>query len=597
MKRSNLQGDSSKKGEVDRGVAPIDEDEETNVPPPRSQKSQRDRRVFIIRSLLILVLVTAMTVVATFAGVYVYRDEHADFELQYHDAVLNLGYEFQYHLDLKRDSLTTLSSKITSRYGHLGDWPNVTIPHFHEQTEALLRVAEGEALSFNPIITQDVNRLQWEAHAAESAWILEGKDSVLVVPESGATWPGNRTVSFGIYSRDADGNVIYDPGYQSDSKRYSDVLVPVWQIQPFEGNEDDVMYNLHSEFHLMEALDNMMTYAVPTLTAILKEGEGEGHIAGPNSIIFYPVLDNLGSEKVAGSVSLVFTWDRLFAESVPEYIKGIVCVLRASNGQVYSYNVSGDDVFFMGEGDMHDPKYDEFKEVVEVRLLHEGDVYEERGDGGEFITYIVSMYPSDEFRSQYITSKPAIYAVCTLLIFLFTAGLFCLYDHLMEDRQQETSRIATQRGNIVESMFPAAFLDRLYEVHSNVEMQQTKHRRRRSIDGEGTVSESYSESQTESRTESHSESHTNGSLTVAVASRRSGSGLYSVGKSNKLRQIEKVMKGLTGTTRLDPQLSLQQGVIGDEPIAELFHNTSIMFSDIVGEFRVFGLSLIFGCFA
>jgi hypothetical protein len=262
---------------------------------------------------------------------------------------------------------------------------------------------------------------------------------------------------------------------------------------------------------------------------------------------------------------------------VPEYIKGIVCVLSASNGQVYSYNVSGDDVFFMGEGDMHDPKYDEEEEVVEARLLYEGE-----DDAGKFITYTLRMYPSDLFREQYITNKPAIYAVCTLLIFLFTAGLFCLYDHLVEDRQQETSRIATQRGNIVESMFPAAFLDRLYEVHGNVEAQQTKHTRRKSSDGEGSASESQSNSQTESRTESHSESHASGSVTGTVT-RRSSSGLSSMGKNIKLRQIEKVMKGLTGTNRLDPRLSLQQGVLGDEPIAELFHNTSIMFSDIVGE--------------
>jgi hypothetical protein len=575
-KRSHWQQAPSKNGEAEQGIAPIEEEEGAEIPPPRSQ-SHRDRRVFIIRSLLILVLVTAMTVVATFAGVYVYRDEHADFQLQYHDAVLNLGYEFQYHLDLKRDSLTTFSSKIASRYGHLGVWPNVTIPHFHEQTEALLRVAEGEALSFNPVIIQDVNRLQWEAHATESVWIIEGKDSVLIVPDPNTIWPDNRTVSFGIYSRDDDGDVIYDPGYQSKSVNYSDVLVPVWQIAPFEGNEDQVMYNLHSEVHMMEALDNMMTYAVPTLTGILKDGQGEGHVTGPNSIIFYPVLDNLTSDRVVGSVSLVFSWNRLFAMIVPEYIKGIVCVLSASNGQVYSYNVSGDDVFFMGEGDMHDPKYDEEEEVVEARLLYEGE-----DDAGKFITYTLRMYPSDLFREQYITNKPAIYAVCTLLIFLFTAGLFCLYDHLVEDRQQETSRIATQRGNIVESMFPAAFLDRLYEVHGNVEAQQTKHTRRKSSDGEGSASESQSNSQTESRTESHSESHASGSVTGTVT-RRSSSGLSSMGKNIKLRQIEKVMKGLTGTNRLDPRLSLQQGVLGDEPIAELFHNTSIMFSDIVGE--------------
>lgn len=55
-----------------------------------------------------------------------------------------------------------------------------------------------------------------------------------------------------------------------------------------------------------------------------------------------------------------------------------------------------------------------------------------------------------------------------------------------------------------------------------------------------------------------------------------------MGTKLKLKHMEKVMKGLAGTNQLDPQQG-QQGVLDDEPIAELFHNTSIMFSDIVGK--------------
>lgn len=76
-------------------------------------------------------------------------------------------------------------------------WPNVTIPNFQEQTAGLLIIADGRALSYNPIITQDVNRLEWEAHATESAWILGAPQ--LISPPPDSTWPNNRTVSFGIY--------------------------------------------------------------------------------------------------------------------------------------------------------------------------------------------------------------------------------------------------------------------------------------------------------------------------------------------------------------------------------------------------------------
>lgn len=82
-------------------------------------------------------------------------------------------------------------------------WPNVTIPDFQEQTAGSLIIADGRALSYNPIITQDVNRFEWEEHATKSAWILDDA-SQLVSPPAESTWPDNRTVSFGIYSRDPE---------------------------------------------------------------------------------------------------------------------------------------------------------------------------------------------------------------------------------------------------------------------------------------------------------------------------------------------------------------------------------------------------------
>ncbi|KAL3826798.1 hypothetical protein ACHAXA_000624 [Cyclostephanos tholiformis] len=545
--------------------APPTEDEDEVV------RHRQDRRVFIIRSVLILALITATAVVATFAGLYVRSDEEDNFEMQYDDSVAKVGEAFQYRLSVKRDSIMTFSSMITSRYGQLGTWPNVTIPNFKEQTEGLLDIALGKAVSFNPIITQDVDRLQWEAYATESAYILGGENSSLIVPDPNATWPDNRTVSFGIYRRDADKNIIYDPGYDLESKHYSDVMVPVWQIAPFELNERAVMFNLHSEINRMQALDNMMMHAVPSLTAILQLVQDKD-VTRPAAILFYPVLDAFGSRKVVGSVSLVFYWESFLASILPGYIKGMVCVLSASTNQTYSYTISGDVVKLMGEGDLHDPNYDEYEEVVEAKLLLDGE------DGaGKFITYTLSMYPSEEFEAQYSSNKPAVYAVGAVLIFLFTAGLFLLYDYLVEDRQKKMSHLATQRGNIVNAMFPAAFRDRLYKTQGNASVR----RQSSLVDGRRSEREgSSNDVDTESHTESHNEGvssvlsmNTTKTVGGAAILRRS-----SAGAKFRLKHIEKVMKGFAGTNHFDPG----QGVLDDEPIAELFHNTSIMFSDIVG---------------
>ena len=238
---------------------------------------------------------------------------------------------------------------------------------------------------------------------------------------------------------------------------------------------------------------------------------------------------------------------------------------------------------------MHDANYDEYREVVEARLL-----LDDEEQIGKFITYTLTMYPSEEFEDQYRTSKPAVYATGAVLIFLFTAGLFLLYDRLVEDRQEKTSRLARQRGNIVDAMFPAAFRDRLYKVQDHADAQ----RRHSLVSRAGSETSGAALEAEESATESNTEglgsgvgsivsgSIVSGSTARSVGGtplmRRNSSHISSVANKIKLRNIEKFMKG--GQRGVgDPQMSLERGVLEDDPIAELFHNTSIMFSDIVGE--------------
>ena len=507
-------------------------------------------------------------------------------------------------------------------------WPNVTIPNFQEQTAGLLIIADGRALSYNPIITQDVNRLEWEAHATESAWILGAPQ--LISPPPDSTWPNNRTVSFGIYSRDpVTREVIYDPGYKPEST-YPNVMVPVWQIAPIKTNEKAVMFNLHSEFNRMKALDHMLQYKVPALTAILQLVQDVE--LRPSSILFYPVFDtfrkyhevdeltdamlsnennneadevelmDLPSEthknqKVVGSVSIVFSWDTLLNMILPDYIKGMIVVLESSTGQIYSYSISGDTVMLLGEGDRHNPKYDEYKNSVQGKLLVDNR-------GQTYITYTIHLYPSDEFTAQYVTNRAAIYAAGTVLIFLFTASVFLLYDYLVEDRQQRTVRMARQTGSIVDSLFPAAFRERLYKTHGSTEQSV----RRGSIVSHGSAEQSHVDGNiTGSRRSfssdggSSSADRSNRRSSVASGSTKSGDGSNNANQTRRLssivsrkhpkkalKQIDKFLKGLgaNSSNETNSLLNEQRNILEEEPIADLFPDTSVMFSDIVGKYII-----------
>ena len=388
------------------------------------------------------------------------------------------------------------------------------------------------------------------------------------------TWPDNRTIDYGIYSRDANKTVIYDPGYDPDSLEYSNIMVPVWQIAPYAGNERAVMFNLHSEINRMSALDNMMKYGVPSLTAILQLVQDKDDIR-PSAILFYPVFDSFDkntSKVPVGSISVVFSWDTFLADVLVDYIRGLVCVLSSSTGQTFTYIVRGPDVEFMGEGDLHDPNYDEYQEMVEARLLLEGEE-----EAGKFILYTLTLYPSEEFESNYTTKKPIIFAVVAIGIFIFTALIFLLYDKLVEDRQERTSRLARQSGSIVESMFPAGFRDRLYKIQGPDEQRRNSQistpRRKSSGNSAGAEEHNTEFGSSNLSSINHTPLH--------PVSRRSSSVVNSATSKATMKRINMFMKGKTNLFG-DNGTDQEQGVLEGEAIAQLFHDTSIMFSDIVG---------------
>jgi hypothetical protein len=251
------------------------------------------------------------------------NSEQTSFEQEYIGAALKLAQGFQCGIDHKVWAASTFSAMYTSRYGgDTGRWPNATMPNFQEQAEGQLLLADGRALSFNPIIT-NASRGGWEAFATEST-VLLGTGSAIHRRTN-----QSRIVADGIYRKDSNGQLVEDPGWSPEST-YPDVLVPVWQIAPAATNAGAIMFNLHSETNRQRALDDMMTYNVPVLTAVLQLVQDS--VQRPSSILFYPVRVSFPSEggvdNVVASISIVFSWDDVLSRVLSsEVVTGLVCVL------------------------------------------------------------------------------------------------------------------------------------------------------------------------------------------------------------------------------------------------------------------------------
>lgn len=163
--------------------------------------------------------------------------------------------------------------------------------------------------------------------------------------------------------------------------------------------------------------------------------------------------------RVVGVVTAAVRWRSLFGNLFQEATSGVLCVVGNSFGQVFTLEVNGDDVVFVGFGDHHDSKYDK---MVEKRLIYFKDVSETLGDS-DHATYTVDIYPSEVLEPLFLTAKPAIYGSILFTVFAFTSVVFLAYDCFVETRQQVVANSADQARALVNSLFPEVVGNRLIE--------------------------------------------------------------------------------------------------------------------------------------
>jgi len=502
-------------------------------------EEKKSNAIWCLRTLTITTLTAAAVVVAALTFTFSRNSEYRVFEIQYLDSVAKVSEAIKLAINNKLNTAMTFSAVYTSRYQGQDKWPNITLPHFGDQAEGLLEVAEGIALSFNPIIT-NTTRDEWEVYATESAHMI-GEEKL-----TNRSCDECRIVGDGIF-RKTDGVVVDDPGYSPES-RYPYHMVPVWQIYPTAQNWKAVMFNLHSEMHRQHALDDMLQYKVATITGLLHLVQ---HVEmNPSSILFYPVLSQFHEsrlfQEVVGSISIVFTWADIFRSVLPGYIKGLIVVLESVadevNPQSFTYSIWGEQVTLLGEGDLHDPRFDSYEHQVNASVAQDA---QDLGIVDYLVTYRIRIYPSLTFQNQYLTVRPLAMTFTVIAMFVLTSTIFLLYDYLVHVRQNAVVKFAQRSGRIVDSLFPSGVRDRLFSQADHM--------------GTQTLTD---------KDNAHSESPSH--LTSGTSSRR----------KNPAHHIKQFLKGNFQKSVSENEQS--EGYIQNSPpIADLFHNTTIMFADIV----------------
>lgn len=91
----------------------------------------------------------------------------------------------------------------------------------------------------------------------------------------------------------------------------------------------------------------------------------------PHSFLWTPIYedpDDVNSKFVA-FLAAGFAWDVSLRDLLPSNVEGVMAVVSNTCNQTYTYEISGRDAFYLGEGDLHDRKYDSERKSHDLSLL------------------------------------------------------------------------------------------------------------------------------------------------------------------------------------------------------------------------------------
>lgn len=184
--------------------------------------------------------------------------------------------------------------------------------------------------------------------------------------------------------------------------------------------------------------------------------------------IFQDVFPDSQAEKreIKAFLWMTLEWDDFFINILPENANGTRLVMESSCGFSATYEINGLTADFIGLGNLHDPKYNDWEIVSDFFSLQGAGTNISQEVCEDKLT--LRMYPTDTLKDSTTTNKPIYYAAAVAGIFLFTSAIFVIYDLAVGRRQQKVmARIITQ-DKIVSNLFPPTIRDRLYGIGDQI---------------------------------------------------------------------------------------------------------------------------------
>lgn len=515
------------------------------------------KMINIIRSFVILLMLTIAMITANSVFVFQFILEENQYEAGLQDYSKKLIDNFYAELERKINMARTLSTTFTSQSHSTGaTWPFVAFPEFGAQCAVPRQVGQVSAVSFTPLVNQS-QRAAWERYANYMSFVATQDKSLEKDPLEGEEEENatkfirhhNRSITDGIY-RIVEGNAVNDT-------TTTDVYFPVWQSTPLTSNATEIMFHYRSNPLREQGLFAMLQSSAGACSDVLLHNYQHSDIAyytTPRGELYYPLWETLQRNDIVGALGLEFRWET-FMTGVLEHTDvtdPLVVVLESSCGGNYTFEVTSQGALFVGKGELYDATVESSGEIQSSDY----DEFAKRMQGPQSTSepttsiscdFRISIYPSKEFRDSYLTNAPLYLKLLVAGVFVFTISVFVVYDCIVDSYQKRMVESAEKTHAIVRALFPQNVRDRLLrfnEQKSNI--GSSRH-----------------------------DSVAKDNWTLASG----GSRVHQSPKFRLKNMLNQPTPSMAGSQEGDEE---SNGMLQDEPLADLYPEATILFSDIAG---------------
>ena len=390
--------------------------------------AQKETRLVTWSKMVVLSIILMATVLAAVVTYkYTTKQEESMFENQFQDYAAQIAAISKSNAIHIFDIYDSFSRDIEAfAAGTNASWPFVTIPRFRALVVAAMQQSDSDKMvALHPLVSES-QRSQWESYSvANQGWIKAELDY------SGYDGPAPKICPYIKHGRDADcirENEPPEPYY-----------TPVWQVSPVLHYHDWINYNTMEWDYFNRTFHRMLDANSAVLSEVTNLHTNDTR--WPESFMVQPAHNDTqeNATHVVAVLSAVLPWHNYFTHLLPPGHSGIYIVVSNTCDQEFTYNVDGPNITYVGIGDLHETNYDYLETATPF----------DTWTNTKQCMYTVHLYPSDEFRQQYISHNPLIYTSAVVAIFLLTALVFIVYDCLVEMRQVKVMTTAENTNTIV----------------------------------------------------------------------------------------------------------------------------------------------------